>query len=209
MSSSKRSEAEYLRRTSGGAWEGQKPFSPPGTDTLEESGHLILDFAVLLRCLQPAATDLILDLGSGGGWCSDWLGRLNYRTIAVDISHDMLCVARSRTDPRRTSLVAGDFEALPFAAGAFDKACCLNALHHVPDIPKALGEICRVLGPAGLAVFAEPGAGHSAKPVSVAAMRTAASSSKISSSRRSCQLADAGFTDVRIQPVAYVLPEST
>ena len=208
MSSSKRSEAEYLRRTAGGAWEGHKPFSPPGTDTLEESSHLILDFAVLLRCLQPAATDLILDLGSGGGWCSDWLGRLNYRTIAVDISQDMLRVARSRTDPRRTALVAGDFEALPFASGAFDKACCLNALHHVPDIPKALREICRVLGPAGVALFAEPGAGHSSKPVSVSAMRDCGVLEQdILVEAFLGQCAEAGFADVRIQPVAYVLPE--
>lgn len=208
MSNTKKSETEYLHRTAGGLWEQHKPFSPPGSDTTEESSHLILDFAVLLRCLQPATSDLILDLGSGGCWCSDWLGRLNYRTVAVDISHDMLRVGQVRTDPRRTALVAGDLEALPFAAGAFDKACCLNALHHVPDIPKALGEICRVLRPAGLAVFAEPGASHSTTPASVAAMRDCGVLEQdIIVETFLTQCADAGFADVRIQPVSYILPE--
>jgi len=208
MPSTKQAETEYLQRTAGGTWERYKPFSPPGTNTIEESSRLVLDFAVLLRCLQPAQSDLILDLGSGGGWCSDWLGRLNYRTVAVDISLDMLRVGRSRTDPRRTALAAGDFEALPFATGAFDKACCLSALHHVPDIPKALREIRRVLAPDGIALFAEPGAGHAESAVSVAAMRDCGVLEQdilVETFMRQC--ADAGFADVRIQPVAYILPE--
>ena len=93
---SKQSEKEYLRRTSGGAWERLKPFSPPGTSTLDDSAALIQDFAAALRHLPPSPADLILDLGAGACWCSDWLQRLNLRTVAVDISVDMLSLGRTR-----------------------------------------------------------------------------------------------------------------
>ena len=33
-----------------------------------------------------------------------------------------------------TPALIGDMERLPFRSGAFDKAICLNALHHVPDM---------------------------------------------------------------------------
>ena len=87
---------------------------------------------------------------------------LDYRQFAVDISHDLLTIGRerlSRTGPAR--VVTGDAEALPFSSGAFDRVMCLNAIHHVPHIPTALGEVARVLNPEGLAVFSEPGVGHS------------------------------------------------
>ncbi|MGH9410037.1 MAG: class I SAM-dependent methyltransferase, partial [Vicinamibacterales bacterium] len=90
---SKDAEKAYLARTGGGAWEREKPFSPPGTDMFDEGLDLLSDFVVALRLLQPAAGDRILDLGAGAGWCSDLLQRLNRRSVAVDISLDMLRVA--------------------------------------------------------------------------------------------------------------------
>src|SRR5688500_2826808 len=123
------------------------------------------DFAVALQTLRPSFADLILDLGAGACWCSDWLERLNLRTVAVDISVDMLRVGQSRLRPGRDArLVAGDLERLPFATGSFDKAICLSALHHIPDMPAAVAEIARVLGPTGVVLFSEPGVGHSTKP---------------------------------------------
>ena len=114
---SKQSEKEYLRRTAGGAWERLKPFSPPGTSTLGDSTALIQDFAAALRHLPPSPDDLILDLGAGACWCSDWLQRLNLRTVAVDISEDMLRLGRTRLTGPRPWVVAGDLEQLPFASG--------------------------------------------------------------------------------------------
>src|SRR5918994_1558307 len=166
---SKEAEKKYLERTGAGAWELTKPFSPPGSDTLDDSIELLHDFAVAVRLLQPAFTDRIVDLGAGGGWCSDLLQRLNRRSVAVDISHDMLRVSRQRATPVPISAVTGDFERLPFVDGAFNKALCLNALHHIPRMAVAVGEIFRVLSNRGVAVFSEPGLGHADKPASLAA----------------------------------------
>src|SRR5688500_4577804 len=106
----KQAEKEYLSRTGTSEWERVKPFSHAGADTLIESARLLQDFATAMLALRPAPTDLILDLGAGGCWCSDLLRRLNRRAVAVDISWDMLRAGRSR--PAGSSLLAavGDME---------------------------------------------------------------------------------------------------
>ena len=55
------------------------------------------------------------------------------------------------TDPRGGCVVA-DEEALPFAAGSFDLAVSLLALHGVNDLPGALVQVRRALKPDGLFV---------------------------------------------------------
>jgi ubiquinone/menaquinone biosynthesis C-methylase UbiE len=205
---SKQSEKEYLRRTSAGEWERLKPFSPPGTDTVADSAALIQDFAAAIAHLPPKPTDLILDIGAGACWCSDWLQRLNLQTVAVDISWDMLRLGRTRfRDPAAAFFVTGDLEYLPFASASFDKAYCLSAIHHVPSIRRAVVEIHRVLKPEGAAVFSEPGVGHADKPGSISAMRDFGVLEQdivISEFMDACHAA--GFADVRLKPLSYTLP---
>ena len=205
---SKQAEKAYLERTGGSAWEREKPFSPAGDDTLEESIELLHDFAVALRLLEPSPLDRIADLGAGGGWCSDLLQRLNRKSVAIDISIDMLRVCRQRGARAPIPAVAGDFERLPFVDGAFDKALCLSALHHVPDMRAAVREISRILSTDGVAVFSEPGLGHAEKPASVAATRDFGVLEQevlIEPFMGLCR--DAGFTDVRLCPISYIVPE--
>src|SRR5918995_1594693 len=205
---SKEAEKKYLERTGAGAWELTKPFSPAGADTLDDSLELLHDFAVAVRLLEPAFADRIVDLGAGGGWCSDLLQRLNRNAVAVNISLDMLRVGRQRPTPRPISAVTGDFERLPFVDGAFDKALCLNALHHIPRMTVAVGEISRVLSDEGVAVFSEPGQGHANKPASLAATRDFGVLEQeilIEPFIAACH--DAGFVDVHVCPIAYIIPE--
>lgn len=124
---SKIAEKEYLRRSGGGAWEREKPFSPAGTDNFQEGLELLNDFVVALWLLQPRPDDRILDLGAGGGWCSDLLRRMGRRAFPVDISWDMLRIAKDRPTGNQLQPTVGDLERLPFADGAFDKAVCLSA----------------------------------------------------------------------------------
>ncbi len=206
---SKHAEKQYLRRGAGGTWERWKPFSPPGTDTVAESARVIHDFSVALQTLRPTPLDLILDVGAGACWCSDWLQRLNLHTVSVDISLDMLRVGQSRLDRRSPPrLVAGDMEHLPFAASSFEKAVCLNALHHAADFEAAVREIGRVLKPGGMALFSEPGVGHADKPWSISAMQDFGVLERdvvIASFMEICL--EVGFAAVRLKPISYVVPE--
>jgi len=205
VTDTKQSEKEYLKRTGSDAWERMKPFSPAGSDTLDDSAHILHDFAAAMLTLKPSPDDLILDLGAGACWCSDLLGRLNRSAIAVDISHDMLAAGRARPG---TSIraVAGDMESLPFKSGVFQQAICMSAIHHVPNIPAAVREIARVLDAHGVALFSEPGQGHADAPVANAAMRDFGVLEQeilIGDFARACR--DAGFADVRVKPLAYTV----
>lgn len=205
---SKQAEKTYLSRTGGSVWEREKPFSPPGDDTLDDSLELLHDFAVAAKLLQPSPADRIVDLGAGGGWCSDMLQRLNRKSIAVDISLEMLRVARERSTRTPIAAVAGDFERLPFASASFDKAICLSALHHVPDMAAAVSEIARILTSDGVAVFSEPGAGHATMPASITATQDYGVLEQevlIEPFIETCRAA--GFAQVTVCPIAYIIPE--
>ena len=207
MTDSKRAEKTYLGLTGSSAWERAKPFSHPGADTLVDSAQLLHDFAVAMMALQPAPDDLILDLGAGGCWCSDLLGRLHRRSIAVDISLEMLQAGRSRPGGAGIRAVAGDLEALPFRTGTFQKAVCLSALHHVPDMGAAIREIGRVLTDEGMALFSEPGRGHAQAAVSTAAMRDfGVLEQEVRIGDFAAAAGEAGFRDVRIKMLAYSIP---
>jgi SAM-dependent methyltransferase len=207
VSDSKQAEKAYLGLTGSSAWERAKPFSHPGADTLADSAQLLHDFAVAMMTLQPSPDDLILDLGAGGCWCSDLLARLHRRSVAVDISVEMLQAGRARPNGASIQAVAGDMEALPFRSSSFQKAVCLSAIHHVPDIPAAVREIARVLTADGVALFSEPGAGHADASVSQSAMRDFGVLEQdvlIPQFSRACY--EAGFVDVRIKTLSYALP---
>jgi ubiquinone/menaquinone biosynthesis C-methylase UbiE len=205
---SKQAEKTYLSRTGGRVWERDKPFPPAGTEMFTESIELLSDFVVAMRLLQPGPDDRILDLGAGGGWCSHLLQRLNRRAVAVDIAHEMLAVIRERPTHSPIDAVAGDMERLPFLDGVFDKAVCLSAVHHVPDMRAAVAEIARVLSPAGVAVFSEPGVGHAEKPGSVQATSDFGVLEQdvlIEPFTELCVAA--GFRHAYVCPIAYVIPE--
>ena len=201
-------EKAYLARSGSIAWERIKPFSPAGTDTLAESTRLIHDFAVALNALDAAPNHLILDLGAGACWTSEWLHRLNLRVVSTDIARDMLAVGRERAGSRTWPFVAGDFEALPFADGAFDRALCLNALHHVPSPARALAEMARVLTPGGRLVLVEPGRGHAANPTSVKAVEDfGVLEQELEASELMTLCAAAGFPSVSLLPLSYATTE--
>ena len=205
---SKHAEKTYLSRTGGSVWEREKPFSPPGDETFDVSLDLLHDFAVAAKLLQPAPGDRIVDLGAGAGWCSDMFQRLNRRSVAVDISLEMLQVGRERNTRVPIAGVAGDFEHLPFVDGAFDKALCLSALHHVPDMAAAVSEISRILTSKGVAVFSEPGAGHATMPASISATQDYGVLEQevlIEPFIEMCRAA--GFVQVHVCPIAYIIPE--
>lgn len=204
----KQAEKEYLRRSGSLSWEQLKPFSPPATQTLDESLRLMHDFAVAADALDVALGHRTLDLGAGSCWSSEWLSRLNLAVVATDIAHDLLMVGKARIGSRRVGLVNADLETLPFRSGTFDRALCLNALHHIPNPACALREIARVLTPAGRLVLVEPGAGHAARETSqIAVQQFGVLEQDLEATDLMRLCTEAGFPHVALRPLSYMTGE--
>lgn len=138
----------------------------------------LFDIAIAGEMLAARPDDRVLDLAAGTCWASETLTRLGVRTVAIDLSWEMLRRGRERlwADSRLTlrsqaAFVTARGQALPFADQSFDGVLCLNALHHHPSYLDVLREIHRVLKFSGRAVFSEPGSAHADEPLSQFRMR--------------------------------------
>lgn len=90
----------------------------------------------------------MLDVGCGTGRLAAMLAeRYGARVWGVDPTPEMLETARRRVPPG-VGLKAGRAEDLPFRDGWFERVTMTLVYHHV-DPPRALGEVRRVLAPAG------------------------------------------------------------
>lgn len=88
-----------------------------------------------------------LDLCCGQGNVSEALLGRGCRTIGIDFSPAMLAFARNRA-PNATFIEA-DAQALPLVDAEFDVVVSNLGVCHVPDQPRVLSEVRRVLRPGG------------------------------------------------------------
>ncbi len=112
----------------------------------------------------PTGADVLgLGCGKGGMWAAnrDRIPPGLHLTL-TDLSPSMLAAARPRLEPivPGTRFVMVDAQAIPFDDDSFDVAIANHMLYHVPDIPRALAEVRRVLRPAGRFHAATNGARH-------------------------------------------------
>ncbi len=108
-----------------------------------------IESEVLLKKVR----EIVLDIGCGTGRHSILLANRSYRTVGIDISSEMVKIARAKSGAGADFLIA-TAEALPF------KSCSVNsvisifgALNHVIKYKQAYDEIARVLKPDGVFIF--------------------------------------------------------
>jgi ubiquinone/menaquinone biosynthesis C-methylase UbiE len=101
----------------------------------------------------------VLDVGCGTG---DFLRLLAPivspgAAVGVDLSETMIVEARQRSAENvdNLSFQVGSVLELPFPAASFDRILATQLLLHVPDPPKALIEMKRVLAPSGVISISE------------------------------------------------------
>ncbi len=101
----------------------------------------------LLDAAAPVPGFKTLDLCCGQGSVSEALIGRGCQVVGADFSPVMLSFARERV-PKAT-FVEADAQQLPFEDGEFDVVVSNLGVCHVPDQPRALSEVRRVLRPEG------------------------------------------------------------
>lgn len=118
----------------------------------------------------------VLDYGCGAGWLCKCLAHLHCEVDGVDVSERAIDMARAMiaTDPLcqpgQVRFRTIDGVILPFEDGSLDRIIVFSSFHHVAHQRETLSEFGRVLKPGGIAVFNEPGPGHSNSPDSQSEM---------------------------------------
>ena len=106
---------------------------------------------------ENGAHDL-LDVGTGTGRMLEVLGGRFERAQGIDLSHEMLAVARvniERAGLDHCAIRNGDMYQLPFAAASFDVVTIHQVLHFAERPARAIAEAARVLRPGGRVVVAD------------------------------------------------------
>ncbi|HUP63264.1 MAG TPA: methyltransferase domain-containing protein [Thermoanaerobaculia bacterium] len=157
-------------------WEDHlaKPFS-----RADDAPQLLINLGVTLQGLSLTPGMTVLEFGAGTGWLSRFLTQLGCRAILMDVSPTALQIARTlyekqppigdRPAPR---FLVFDGRRIDLPDASVDRIVAFDAFHHAPNPEDVLREFGRVLKPAGIAAFAEPGPEHSKTAQSQYEMRT-------------------------------------
>lgn len=116
---------------------------------------LWIRMAVVLRLLGSERVS-VLDCGMGPGRLLLELERRGCTIAGVDISSEMVARARARLPLAADRLLRGSVESLPFPSESFDATVATGVLEYVEDVPRALGEVARVLRTGGVFVVSMP-----------------------------------------------------
>ena len=108
--------------------------------------------SAIKSALAGAPMRSLLDLGTGTGRMLDLFGPDIERGLGLDLSLDMLALARNRLDRaglRHCSVRHGDIYDLALPRDSFDVVLIHQVLHFLDDGGRAIAEAARVLRPGG------------------------------------------------------------
>ena len=141
-------EASDAFRRLGMDWDEMRALGLPAT-AIEQA---------LLDAL-PERMGALLDVGTGTGRLLELAAPRAGRALGVDMSRDMLALARARLAERhlsdRTAVRQADMYRLPFGDASFDAVTLQMVLHYAEDPAAALAEAARVLKPGGVLLVAD------------------------------------------------------
>jgi ubiquinone/menaquinone biosynthesis C-methylase UbiE/DNA-binding transcriptional ArsR family regulator len=106
----------------------------------------------IVEALADKPIRALLDLGTGTGRMLELFGPSIERGLGVDLSPDMLSLARARLDRaglKQCSVRQGDIYNLALARESFDVVLVHQVLHFLEDGARAIKEAARVLTPSG------------------------------------------------------------
>lgn len=144
MSNVDPAELARFAATAGQWWNPDGPMRP-----LHELNPVRLGFMAERAGL--AGRD-VLDLGCGGGLLSEALARAGARVVGIDLTPELLAIARLHADQSGLAVDYVESSAEALAAqrpASFDVVACMEMLEHVPDPASVVASVARLLRPGG------------------------------------------------------------
>lgn len=145
-------QAAAFFKANAGEWERIRGLHAPDKDV--ESA--------IVRHLSGQPMDSLLDAGTGTGSMLELLGPHVSRAVGIDVSPEMLAIARdrlARADIHHAQVRLGDVYRLPFPSGnalsGFDAVLFHQVLHFLDDPQAAVVEGARVLRTGGRLLIAD------------------------------------------------------
>jgi len=108
---------------------------------------------MLTAHIRPAME--VLEIGCGVGYFTQEIAKTKAKITAIDISPDLLEVAREKLSASQVTFRIENAYQMNFPGDTFDTIVGSSTLHHL-DVDQALGEFFRVLKPGGSLYFTEP-----------------------------------------------------
>lgn len=105
-----------------------------------------------LDWLAPKAGGRWLDVGCGNGAFTELIFEKSSPSSVkgIDPSEAQIAYARQRFSSRPSEFLVADAMSLPFPDGSFDAAIMPLVIFFVPEPPKGVAEMARVVGPGGI-----------------------------------------------------------
>jgi SAM-dependent methyltransferase len=188
-------------------WLRTKPFSAPPNFEL---ATCLRTFAHVVEQLGLGLRAQVLDVGCGPGWMSEFLARCGYWVTGIDISEDMVEIARMRVARIPEQVGEGidpvaEFHAMPVRqmpwTDRFDAAILYDTMHHFDDELETLKVIQRTLVPGGTIYIREgarPAEGSESEQALIEEMRVRQTLESPFDPRYLLEVVrQAGFEDVR------------
>jgi len=101
------------------------------------------------------SADTVLEIGCGTGYFTKEIVKTGALVTAIDISPELLNIAKFEIAEPNVSFVLDNAYDLSFEDNRYDSIVGSSVLHHL-DIEKAISEMYRVLKPGGSMFFTEP-----------------------------------------------------
>ena len=164
---------------------------------------------MLMADLRPDME--VLELGCGSGYFTRELVKSRAIVTAIDISPDLLELARREVSDTNATFMAENAFAMSFGDNCFDAVVGISVLHHL-DIEKGLSEVFRVLKPGGFICFTEPNMMNPQIAVqkNIPAIKKLLGDSPDETAfvrwEMSARLHRHGFTHVRVYPFDFLHP---
>ncbi|WP_369899915.1 class I SAM-dependent methyltransferase [Bacillus manliponensis] len=133
-------------------WDNNADFWNQNSEEMWDSGSRSKILPFFAQYVEQGAK--IVDVGCGDGYGTYKASKAGYLAYGVDLSKEMIRMAKERGENERLSFVEGDLIALPFQDEEFDAVLAVNSLEWTEQPLLALEEIKRVLEPGGFACIA-------------------------------------------------------